>query len=59
MEVVGSVGLGAVLNKSCTSPQFTLPPDLMRDIASGKVFEPLGLAPDEVEDALELLDPAD
>jgi len=59
MEVLGKAGVRAVLNKSCSTPQFILPPDLMRDIASGKVFEPLGIEDDDVEVALELLDPAD
>jgi hypothetical protein len=59
MEVLGKVGFRAVVNKSCTTPQFTVPPDLMRDIASGKVFEPLPVEHDEIEVALDLLDPAD
>ena len=59
MEILGKVGLRAVLNKSCTTPEFTAPPDLMRDIASGKIFEPLGIKSRDVPVALELLDPAD
>ena len=59
MEVLGKVGFRAVLNKSCTTPQFIIPPDLMRDIASGEVFQPVGLANEEVEYALDRLDPAD
>ncbi len=59
MEILGRIGLHAVINKSCTTPQFDLPPDLMQDIANGKVFQPLPLEDDEIEVALDLLDPAD
>lgn len=60
MEVIGKVGLRALINKSCTTPQFTIPPELMCDIASGEVFkaQPISGKP-EVEVALQLLEPAD
>ncbi len=59
MEVLGKIGFRAIINKSCTTPQSTIPPDLMRDIASGKVFQPLPIGGEEVAAALDLLDPAD
>ena len=59
LEILGGAGMHAVLNKGCTTPEFTAPPDLMRDIASGKVFEPMSLETNPIEVALDLLDPAD
>jgi hypothetical protein len=61
LEALGKCGLRTILNKSCTTPEFILPADLMRDIASGEVFRPLlrdDKAPAE-ERALNLIDPAD
>ena len=55
------MNLWAQLNKSCTTPQFIIPPDLMRDIASGVVFKPESTTdrgPAE-EVSLKILDPAD
>jgi hypothetical protein len=58
MEVLGKMNMRAVLNKSCTTPEFTMPPDLMRDIASGDVLEPLPEGETETY-SLNRLDPAD
>ncbi len=58
LEVLGKMNMRAVLNKSCTTPQFTIPPDLMRDLASGEVLEPLPEGETE-EIALNRVDPAD
>ncbi|MGI8431201.1 MAG: SseB family protein [Chthoniobacterales bacterium] len=58
MEVLGQMNMRATLNKSCTTPEFTLPPDLMRDIASGEVLEPLPQGATETH-VLNLIDPAD
>jgi len=60
MEVLGKVGLRALVNKSCAMPQLILPPELMRDIASGKVFHSSNVNSREMEEVnLRLLDPAD
>jgi len=62
MEVLGKMNLCALLNKSCTTPQIVLPPDLMRDIASGEVFKAHSVTKSrEVKEEVGLnrLDPAD
>ena len=60
LEVLGKVGLRALVNKCCAMPQLILPPELMRDIASGKVFHSSNVTAREIEEvALRLLDPAD
>lgn len=58
LEVLGKMNLRAVLNKSCTTPEFTIPPDLMRDLASGEVLEPMTEGNRQTF-SLDLLDPAD
>jgi hypothetical protein len=60
LEVLGKVGLRALVNKCCAMPQLILPPELMRDIASGKVFQSSDVTSREMEEiTLRLLDPAD
>jgi len=60
LEVLGKVGLRALVNKCCAMPQLILPSELMRDIASGKVFHTPNVTAREMEEvALRLLDPAD
>ncbi len=58
MEILGQTNLRAIINKSCSTPQFIIPPDLMREIASGELLEPLPEGATETA-ALTLLDPAD
>jgi hypothetical protein len=58
MEILGKMNMRATINKSCTTPEFTMPPDLMRDIASGEVLEPLPEGETETF-TLNRLDPAD
>ena len=62
--VLGILGKGemrAVVNKGCATGELTIPADLMRDVASGKVFEPMDLDSDEPDQrqTLKVLDPAD
>jgi hypothetical protein len=58
LGVLGKMGMRALINKSCSTPQIAIPPDLMRDIASGEIFRvsPLG---DTVERRLGILAPED
>lgn len=60
MEVLGAMNLHAVLNKdSKKTGTITLPPNLMRDLASGKVLDPTAI--DAVRETVRLrkIDPAD
>jgi len=60
LEVLGTVGLPAVVNKSCAMPQLILPPEFMLGIATGQVFRLSKVALAETEEVtLRLLDPAD
>lgn len=58
MEVLGKMNLRATINRRCTTPELVLPPDLMRDIASGQVLEPLPEGETQTV-ALNFIDPAD
>lgn len=40
LEVIGKVGLAAVLNRGCGTGELTLPPDLLCALADGSVFRP-------------------
>lgn len=60
-EVIGAMNLHVMLNKNCASTgEITLPPNLLRDLASGKALAPLPLGR-EPEETVELskIDPAD
>ena len=61
LEILGGAELRAVVNKGCKTGEVTIPADLMRDVASGKVFEPANLDGDEPEQrqTLKIVDPAD
>jgi hypothetical protein len=39
LEILGKMGLHAHVNKACATGSMLIPPDLMRDLASGKAFE--------------------
>src|SRR5712691_2828101 len=59
LEILGKMNLRALLNRSCTTGCFTLPPDLMRDLASGVALQPLPLGTESQEQVLNVVDPAD
>ena len=40
LEILGKTGLPAILNKSCATGEVRIPPNLMRDLAEGKVLAP-------------------
>ena len=40
LEILGKADLRAIINKSCATGELTLPPNLMRDLVSGKVLSP-------------------
>jgi len=58
LEILGKVGLRAVINKSCATGQVTIPPDLMRDLADGSALAPIPLGERE-HGKLKILNPAD
>ena len=60
MEVLGKMEMRALVNKSCGTPEFIIPPNLMRDIASGAIFQPVDTSACPCEEKnLTLLDAAD
>ena len=59
LEIIGVMNFHAQLNRSCQPGSFILPPDLLRDIASGAVFQPVSEDEPEVERQLLFIDPAD
>jgi hypothetical protein len=59
LEIIGVMNFHAQLNRSCEPGSFTLPPDLLRDIVSGAVFQPVGEDEPEVVRQLLFIDPAD
>jgi hypothetical protein len=60
LEILGNVGLRAVINKGCATGTITIPPDLMRDLASGKALAPIELGSEKREQMnLNILNPAD
>lgn len=59
LEILGAMNLRALLNRSCTTGCFVMPPDLMRDLASGAALQPRPLRAATEELALQLIDPAD
>jgi hypothetical protein len=58
LQALGSMELHAVLNKGCATGQVILPPNLMRDVADGSVFQPATEGPLEKAKS-KILDPAD
>lgn len=61
LEILGSVGLRAVLNKSCATGELTLPPELLRDLANGTLLDPPSLDEGDgpAQGTLQIIDPAD
>jgi hypothetical protein len=50
LEILGKMNFHAHVNFGCTTGSMKIPPDLMRDLASGKVLAPLGLHGGKEED---------
>jgi hypothetical protein len=59
LQILGAMNLRALLNPSCKTGCFIMPPDLMRDLASGKALEPRPIASESQELKLNVIDPAD
>lgn len=61
LEILGKANLRAVINKGCKTGELTIPADLMRDLASGKVFQASNLNDGEPEErqTLKVIAPAD
>ena len=60
LAMLGVTSFGAVFNKSCATGEFSIKCDLIRDLASGKVFQPTELDPRQQKTGTAaVLDPAD
>jgi hypothetical protein len=60
LAILGQTKLRAVINKSCGTGQIIIPPDLMRDLASGKALAPLPLGQERhKKGVLKIINPAD
>lgn len=59
LEILGAMNLRALLNRGCATGCFTMPPDMMRDLASGMALRPMPLDGKADEQTLKLIDPAD
>ena len=58
LEILGAQNLQAVINQGCAAGAVTIPPDLMRDLASGRALKPI-LPEGKMHGVLNILDPAD
>jgi hypothetical protein len=58
LEILGKVGLRAVINKSCATGQVLIPPNLMRDLADGSALAPMPLG-ERQHGKAKILNPAD
>lgn len=47
LEILGKMELHAQINLQCATGSVMIPPDMMRDLASGEVLKPLGLHGEE------------
>lgn len=60
LEVLGKMNIPAILNSGCATGAFVMPPDLMRDLASGVALQPKPIAPRGSEErTFRVIDPAD
>lgn len=60
LEVLGKSEMKMTLNKGCTTGEITLPPKLLRDLASGSALKPQGLGSGKTEQlTLKVFNPAD
>jgi len=60
LEILGAMNMRALLNRGCATGCFSMPPDMMRDLASGAALEPHPLDGGEAEErVLSKIDPAD
>jgi hypothetical protein len=58
LELIGTMGFPAVLNRGCTTGEVTLPAELLCDLADGSIFRPTGPG-ETIQMAVQTLDPAD
>ena len=60
LEILGAMNMTALLNKGCATGAFLIPPDMMRDLASGEALKPAGMGTDEgVQQTFKIVEPAD
>ncbi len=59
LEILGKMNMQALLNKGCSTGAFILPPDMMRDLASGEAFKPTVPTGKTEEFTLKIVEPAD
>ena len=59
LEILGKMNMQALLNKGCSTGTFVLPPDMMRDLASGEALKPANATGERVEHTLRTVEPAD
>jgi len=58
LEVLATMNLRVVLNKSCKTGEVELPQNMMRDVADGSAFETAPVGP-RTQGPLSMIDPAD
>jgi hypothetical protein len=60
LEMLGAMNLRALLNPSCATNCFIIPPDLMRDLANGRALKPEPNQSRKTEEkTFNIIDPAD
>ncbi len=59
LEILGAMKMRALLNRGCRTGCFEMPPDMMRDLASGGALQPQPLGTESEEQVLQVIDPAD
>jgi hypothetical protein len=60
LEIIGKVGLRAIVNKACSTGSIIIPPDLMRALADGTALKPRAMSTGETRQVtLTILNPAD
>lgn len=60
LDMLGKAGLRAIINKSCATGEARIPPNLMRDLAHGKVLTPIPVEAQARERGkVRILNPAD
>lgn len=59
LEILGAMNMRAWLNRGCATGCFEMPPDMMRDLASGAALKPQPLGTRSEQRALTKIDPAD
>ncbi len=59
LEILGAMKMRALLNRGCTTGCFEMPPDMMRDLASGAALQPQPLRRQSEQRVLNKIDPAE